>query len=322
MLNHQFSTATIALDRNAHQWASQFAAQQTTVAKGQRVYLNTLAVCAVKQYLSQVCAIDIKVEQGDCWQVGLQTVIDVADLIIPQVGRLECRPVPPGATAMFVPPTLHNDVEGECWSPMGYVAVRLAEDLNTAELLGFVTNPHAEWIPLDQLAPVENLLENIYARAAARIENLRHWLDGQLGDWQPVDQLIHKVLQRRTELERDEYQVVLRSYLAASQVAAGKIINLQANIANIPLLLLIGLNQEADGRINVKTRLHSAGMAATLPANLQLILQDKDGQCLREVCHAQAMDFIQLQSFKLRPGTEFKIQVTLGSSSLTESFIA
>jgi hypothetical protein len=87
-------------------------------------------------------------------------------------------------------------------------------------------------------------------------------------------------------------------------------------------LLLIGLNQESDGRIKVKIRLHSGGGVPVLPANIKLALQSVNSEELSQVEYPRAMNFIQLQSFKLQPGTEFKIQIVLDGDVFTESFIA
>jgi Protein of unknown function (DUF1822) len=112
------------------------------------------------------------------------------------------------------------------------------------------------------------------------------------------------------------------SYDSIRNFTASKTIDLHAKIANIPLLLLIGLSEESDGRVKVRIRLHAAGGLPTLPANLKLTLQAENGQFLSEIQYPKAMNFIQLQSFKLHAGTQFKIRVALDSSSFTESFVA
>ena len=42
---------TVAIAKDSHRYAEIFAAEQATPQKGKRVYLNTLAVCAVATYL-------------------------------------------------------------------------------------------------------------------------------------------------------------------------------------------------------------------------------------------------------------------------------
>jgi hypothetical protein len=46
-----------------------------------------LAVCAVRQYLSSTCELDLDLSQSNSWQVGLQSIMNVADLVIPNVGK-------------------------------------------------------------------------------------------------------------------------------------------------------------------------------------------------------------------------------------------
>ena len=306
---------TIVLDRSAHRSAANFAAQQTSPTKGRRVYLNTLAVSAVGQYLNCVGDLDLDLTHGYSWQPEFHSIMDVADLVIPNVGRIECIPVLPDRTEVILAPETIDE-------RIGYVAVQFSQDLTTVELLGFVAKPVGGIINVNQLQPLEDLLDTIYVD---RINNLSQFLNGILGiGWEPIESLI--VNQDRTMHDRQEFALrnILTStpYESIREFNTGKIIDLRANIANIPLLLLIGLNHESDGRINVRARLHSAGGVPVLPPHLKLILQDANGKPLSQVQYPEAMNFIQLQSFKLKSGTQFKIQVALDNHSFTESFIA
>ena len=47
----QSQALTVLLEKYAHTFADRFALQQRTAVKGQKVYLNTLAVYAVHSYL-------------------------------------------------------------------------------------------------------------------------------------------------------------------------------------------------------------------------------------------------------------------------------
>jgi Protein of unknown function (DUF1822) len=322
MTKNDHAGFTIFLDRSAHQWAAQFAAQQASPAKGKRVYLNTLAVCAVQRYLSIVCQLETDLSQGDAWQPELQGVMDVADLVIPNLGSIECRPVLPNSTELLLPPEVINDLsETILGDRVGYVAVQFHEDLSSVELLGFVTNPTAESIGINRLQPLDDFLDFVYA---TRVYNLQKFLAGELGiGWEPIAAFTPKIVNNliiSDSVVANQQEYAVRNL--PRDFTAGKIINLKAQISNIPLLLLIGLKSEPDGRVNMRARLHSAGEERTLPANLKLVLQGASGDCLSEVYYPQAMDFIQLHSFKLCHGTEFKIQVALGSHSFTESFIA
>jgi hypothetical protein len=314
MNDTNISHFTIALDRSAHRSAANFAAKQTSPTKGRRVYLNTLAVAAVQRYLNCVC-VDIDLSHGYAWKPEFHSIMNVADLVIPNVGRIECVPILPDVCEVILAPETMDD-------RIGYVAVQFSEDLTSVDLLGFVAKPEGGIIKIDRLQPLDDLLDLIYVE---RMNNLSEFLNGILGiGWEPIESLI--IDRNNTNPTSGEF--ALRNtltntpYESIREFNTGKIIDLRAKIADIPLLLLIGLNHEPDGRINVRARLHSAGRVPVLPPNLKLILQNADGEVLSQVQYPEAMNFIQLQSFKLKSGTQFKIQVALDDHSFTELFIA
>jgi Protein of unknown function (DUF1822) len=316
--NHIY-TLTIDLDRTAHEWAEKFAAGQTSIAKGRKIYLNTLAVCAVRQYLNCVCQLDIDLSDGDSWQVEFQSIMDVADLVIPNVGKIECLAILPNTTEIQLPPEVIGD-------RIGYAIVQFGAELHSANILGFVGTSELGTISLERLQSLDRLLDLIYTN---RVNHLSQFLAGILGiGWEPIANLIEieaidATVNREFALRNPIVNVPTNSsYASIRDFTAGKTINLCANIARIPLLLLIGLNQESDGRIKVKIRLHSGGGVSVLPANISLALQTANGDLLSQVQYPRAMNFIQLQSFKLQPGTEFKIHIALDSDGFTELFVA
>jgi Protein of unknown function (DUF1822) len=333
IMKNNIAHFTVELDRTAHQWAAKFAAQQTTPEKGRRVYLNTLAVCAVRQYLSCVAQLEIDLNLSDAWQPGLPSIMDVADLVIPHVGTIECRPVLPNITEINMPAATIDD-------RLGYVAVQFSSNLSSVELIGFITNPavanpQSSTYHLKQLQPLDQLLDVIFSK---RTTNLTQLLAGLFGTgWEaichntPSDLAMDKLVGNGQPMGLTSREFALRnvantlgnsSYESICDFTAGKLITLQAQIENIPLLLLIGLSQEADGRVKVRTRIYAAGQEPLLPAHLQLTLKEENGQSLSQVQYPEAMNFIQLQAFRLVPGTRFDIQVTLDNSSFTESFVA
>jgi hypothetical protein len=319
MNGNNISSFTITLDRTAHEWAAKFAAGQTSIAKGRQIYLNTLAVCAVRQYLSCVCQLDLDLSHGDSWQVEMQSIMNVADLVIPHVGKIECLPVLPNINEILLSPETID-------ARIGYVIVQFSESLNSVEILGFIAKPDSGIISVDRLQSLDDLLDLIYSN---RINNLSEFLAGILGiGWEPIDNLMEIDVQNAPESREFALRNTIvgvpsnSSYDSIRGFTAGKMINLQAKIANIPLLLLIGLNAESDGQVNVKIRLHSGDGVPVLPANIELALRSINDDLLSQVQYPKAMNFIQLQSFKLQPGTEFKIQVALGNDRFTESFIA
>lgn len=144
----------VPLIQEAHQIAEKFSPQQNNLPKAKQVYFNTLAVYAVRFYL-RCMKIETDWEKSDSWDFIMQAFLDVADLVLPGIGKLECRPVLPGSQSVYIPP----DVSFE---RVGYVAVQLDRSLRTASLLGFLeTVPEEEEFSLNQLQPLEDLPKHL-----------------------------------------------------------------------------------------------------------------------------------------------------------------
>lgn len=158
MNNIQANNLTISLPPEAHQSARQFAIEQETVAKGKQVYLNTLAIYAVRDFLEEL-SFSTDLEQGDSWNPAIRCFHDVADLVIPGLGKLECRPIIERETSVLLPKEVREN-------RIGYVVVRFEEDLSKVELLGFCralsSEFTAEEIQIDELEPIENSIDYLF----------------------------------------------------------------------------------------------------------------------------------------------------------------
>jgi len=148
---------TVPLELKAHEMARQLAAVQSTVQKGKRVYLNALAVYAVHSYLKWL-QIETDLNFSDSFNPAKVALANIADLVIPGIGSLECRPVLPGETAIFLP-------EEVIENRIGYVGVQFSDRLDSVQLLGFVpsldsSNPPQQ-IAVAELMPIDALIEQI-----------------------------------------------------------------------------------------------------------------------------------------------------------------
>ena len=148
---------TVPLELKAHEMARQLAAVQSTVQKGKRVYLNALAVYAVHSYLKWL-QIETDLNFSDSFNPAKVALANIADLVIPGIGSLECRPVLPGETAIFLPEEI---IENR----IGYVGVQFSDRLDSVQLLGFVpsldsSNPPQQ-IAVAELMPIDALIEQI-----------------------------------------------------------------------------------------------------------------------------------------------------------------
>lgn len=149
---------TISLNQDAYIWAKQFAAQQATQEKSKQVYYNTLAVCAVRQFVQEI-GFKTNLAAGDSWHSVIRMVHDVADLVIPNLGKIECRVVMPEDTVVSLPAEVTED-------RIAYAAVRVQEQLTSVELLGFVratdVYDSGTTLEIEQLEPIENLIDYLF----------------------------------------------------------------------------------------------------------------------------------------------------------------
>ncbi|MGL5061814.1 MAG: DUF1822 family protein [Microcoleus sp.] len=160
----QTNSLTMALSRENHEIARKFSVQQDTVEKGEQVYLNTLAILGVRSFLDWL-GIETDLNAGDSWHSVIRCFQNVADLVIPNLGKLECRPVLPGETVISLPPEVTED-------RIAYIGVQFQEQLNEVQLLGFypAIDPQSppEAIEITSLQPIETLIDYIYRLESAQ----------------------------------------------------------------------------------------------------------------------------------------------------------
>jgi hypothetical protein len=156
---------TISLNTEKHKIARQFALDQDTTQKGKHVYLNTLAVLAVHSFLDWL-GIENDLETSDSWNPAVRCFHNVADLVVPNIGKIECRPVLPGETIISLPVEVTED-------RIAYVGVQFQEQLNEVQLLGFCrtldSETTTETIEIASLEPIETLIDYIDRLESAKL---------------------------------------------------------------------------------------------------------------------------------------------------------
>ena len=150
---------TISLTSLAHHLAHQFAREQNSLEKAKQVYLNTLAILAVRDFLEEL-SYPTDLERGDSWNRAIIGFHDTADLFVLNLSKLECRPIVGKQTTVSLPREVREERR------IGYVFVQFQEQLNEVELLGFVRalEPISapEQIALQELEPLDNLIDYLY----------------------------------------------------------------------------------------------------------------------------------------------------------------
>ncbi|MEZ2277033.1 MAG: DUF1822 family protein [Microcoleus sp.] len=148
----------VPLTSKALKLAKSFQEQYESPAKARQVYLNTLAVYAVDTYC-QCLGIETDLEASDSLNPVMQTLMNVADIEIIGIGKLECRPVLPTDENCYIP--------ADTWeNRIGYVAVEIDESSREATLFGFYApiNPleMMEQVSCDNFQPLEAFLDHLH----------------------------------------------------------------------------------------------------------------------------------------------------------------
>ncbi|MBF2026051.1 MAG: DUF1822 family protein [Oscillatoriales cyanobacterium C42_A2020_001] len=299
---------TLPITQGARRTAQTFASQQPTATKAEQVRLNTLAVLVTQDYL-QLMEIPTDLPAGDSWNPIMRTCMDVADLELPGVGRLECRPVKPNEERCQVP--------AETWEDrVGYVVVQVDEASQEAQILGFVPEAQDEELPLTELRSPEELLDHLYELRVAPVErtltNLSTWLQNALrGGQQAIAEGWQAVEQVLTPAELSPAYAFRRS-----SVRQAKPITLGSD----RVVLVVDVQAETDGQTEIRLQLHPVAAQPNLPPGVQMAVLDETGT---EVIDAEATgneDFLELQ-IDGASGEAFNVQIRLSAFQHTQAFV-
>jgi hypothetical protein len=311
----------ILLGNNAHSLARQFAAEQATVDKGTQVYLNTLAVYAVHQYLGWI-GVETNLTDGDSWNANMRSLFDVADLSIPNHGKIECRPVQPNASEFLVFPDILDERKG-------YVAVQMGENLHEVQILGFINGVdvanEAERICVEALQPIEALLDSLASTTTAvaptkfdhRLVNLTNWFAQTFDNgWQALEEL----LTSHQELSFVRGKSYKTQGSSGEETAKGaKLLDLGLTLGSQSVMLLVAIAPDETRGFSILVQLHPS-RGQHLPPQTKLVLLSESGMVMQEVQARNQDDYIQMRQFWGKAGETFRIQVSLEAVSLTEHF--
>lgn len=309
------------------QMAQGFAQKQPTAEKAEQVYLNTLAVWAVRDYL-ELMEIDTDIEHSDFSNPVVCLGADVADLKVKGLGTLECRPVKVfennsgSENNRWIPE--FGSIPPEVWQErIGYVFVAIDPKRKESKLLGFTQTAGTGQVFLPQLQPFDALLEYL-DKLTNPIVNLNQWFANQFAaGWQQLEELWESDSepsmsgQTVPALRRFGTEVKL---FPDADIMRAKLIDLGMELGTQRLALVMALTQESDRKVSVFVQVHPTEGDRYLPGNLTLALLSDAGDRLQAV-QSRGLDlWVQLRQFRVEPGTNFGLQVALNGISVTESF--
>jgi Protein of unknown function (DUF1822) len=309
---------TLPITQSAITKALQFAQQQANPEKAQQVRLNTLAVSVVSDYL-QMMDISTDLEKSDSWNPIVRLLSDVADINLPGIGQIECRPVLKGQPWCYVPP--------ETWSDrVGYIVVEIDEEQNFAQLLGFIATVNREQLTLNQLQPIEAFIDHVAQLQQNPVQkalvNLGQWFTGLVGEgWQTLESITSQGDLNPAFAFRsvDTLEANTELFLPQSTITRAKLVNLGILVGNQRIILVVEITPEVNEQIGIRIQLHPTNQSY-LPTNLRLSILDNTGSLFLDAQARSADNYIQLQ-FSGESGEEFIIQISIDGANITEKFV-
>jgi hypothetical protein len=303
----------LSLPSSVHQLAKGFASEQLTIDKGRSVYLNTLAVHTVSRYLT-LCGIKTDLQQGDWRDPVTHTLQDISDLVIPNIGRIECRAILPGASRMAIPSFAPQDV-------VGYVAVQFDEELKSVDLLGFFPShelmAEQEQISLQELLPLEEIFAYLDPVTRLSIAFQR----GGLKVWRRLhdfsQDLTESLQQALSQHFRPAFQV--RSNNPSELLSDNAIAQPLPIGSNLVLVIdrTVQDNALPGEEISVCVIVCSDNGDYGLPADLQMTISSGDNSQMNPVTPGVP---VVIQSFTGTEGEPFQVLITSNGDEYTESF--
>jgi Protein of unknown function (DUF1822) len=294
--------------------AQRFSQGQSTPEKSRQVQLNTLAVCVVRDYL-ELMAIDVDLSQSDSWNRGMQTVLDTADIMLPGLGRVECRPLVQPLESLNSSSTCTVPIEVQA-DRIGYVVVQIDEDLQQANILGFSQGASGDRIVLKDLQPIVEILdllpENVPGPIATAINSLGEWIHDFFEEgWETLDNLLKPYPAYAFRGRRDTIQRGKVIHLSSrdfehptATVTLGLVLSIKAKTTDQEVLIqLVPLSQQL------------------LPSGVTLNIIDSSTSTIIDTVQARAEDAMVQRKIEGEPGEAFGVQVVLSSETITEEFV-
>lgn len=289
-------------DRNE---ARKFSQQQPSPTLAERTYLNALAVLSTQRYL-QMINVESDLSSSYSWNAANRMIGDISDLFIPECnGRIECRPVQPGARTCWIPE--------ELWTNrVGYIAVEIDDKNSQAILLGFFDTASCEAMPLVDLQPLDSFidaLDDVYAQDDAPgsfLAEFDSWLRNIFDDTWLAPELVLATAYRGSPstLSDESYSTVRKAK------------RLELGSDSVVLVLEATPATESELEISLKIYPFEGNV---LPLGLRMELLD-DLELVAMKTQAGSSDNFRALNFQVPTSESFKVRLSLGENSLIQDF--
>jgi hypothetical protein len=312
-------TVQVFLGQSAHQRADERCQRHKDERKAEQVYLNTLAVYAVDHYL-HCLGFETEWQSSDSDDIVMQTLLNASDLMVKSLGQVECRYLFPDEMSVSIPVEVWGD-------RICFVAVQLDDELNRAEILGFVEQVEQVELPLASLRSIDDLSAYLHqlqavhsttrtsdSMALSALIQLSQWLEGTFdATWQAIEDIFAApppalAWRHNTLFNRD-----------SRRVSRVKLLDFGSHPGDEQIALLVGISQSDSTELEIEVQLCPTGNRTHLPGEIQVRLLDQSDQEIWQN-RAATSEVIQLQ-FSGQAGERFKVELTVGDRQITENFV-
>lgn len=316
---------TIFISDADHITAKKFASEQSSPAKFKQVYLNTLAVQAVQRYINWF-ELHTDLEQSESWNPVIRSFNNLADLLISNIGRIECIPILPEQKIIPISSEVSED-------RIAYIAVQFQQELNKVCLLGFLPTltkeqlekpPQIDELPgikeedllypitLEQLQPISQLHD--YLTAVENRNNkptgvkLSNWFTDIIDDtWQMIEQVFSP---------RKIAELGCRDSENNAAIRARKI---DFPTAKLSVILTVSASELALINRKVQLTIYPQNRK-TLPEGGKIVIFDTEWEMIKN-CETTIGDPLLTISHSDKIGERFIVQIVFGQDQYIEEFV-
>lgn len=320
-LSNQLFPFEIPLGSKARSFANKFAVQYTD-KKREQVYHSALAIYVVNCFL-EFLDIQIDTNQGDVWNYFTQAVEGVAEVILPDIGRLRCCPILSNENIVKLNPGLELD------DLLGCIVVKFDKDLKQAEISGFIPCKGIlpKSIAIEKLKPIDEFIDFITRKEAELINknrsavqksnseeklfsvNLSQWFKGILeNNWQDDVDIFSNAILCRLNCRKE------------TEIHKGKRIYLGEEEGQCSLIVLLEKIDENEEYIEITVIVQALSEEEFLPKELKLDFVYTNGETTSNQLRKPVTSFI-FDSVTGEVGDSFSVILSLGEKKVIENFI-
>ena len=321
------SNFTVPLTSEAYYLAEKFKKNQNNEIKAKQVYLNTLAVYAGNFYC-KFMGIETNWKNSDSSQVTSQILMDVADLDLTDLGKLECRPILPNQKYFDIPEEAREN------DRLGCLIIEINEAEKKAIIKKFCQTEELpqdrESIPVENLQSLDsfldyveqiengNLLAPIYKKinqASKQITKITEWFDNVYSHtWQKMNSLLN-------QHPNFEHQLAMgfrysRENKVKSSIKTGKIIN----ISDTEMVLCADIQVLSNQLVDVVFRIYPSEKKYLPPDLIVSVFDNFNEKKLLLTGKAKEYDDWMQIKLKGEVGEKFSLDIELNANHMVENF--